>query len=237
MSIASRLSALFRSAARSPEVRRAAQGLAKEAGRRLSGRSGASARGTGESSRERTGTLPADRRPSPARRPVPRASSTSRSPRGAGSADGDGAHLALADRSGGALPELRYAPVDDDLADPGEIVWAWVAFEEDISRGKDRPVLVIAREDARDGGTDGSGPVAVALMLTSHDRGTGTHTDEHGTTWVDIGSGPWDSRGRPSEVRVDRLLRIPLGAVRREGARLDARRFEVVVGEVRRARR
>jgi hypothetical protein len=34
---------------------------------------------------------------------------------------------------------LEYSPDLDRLADPGEIVWAWVPYEEDPGRGKDRP--------------------------------------------------------------------------------------------------
>jgi len=38
---------------------------------------------------------------------------------------------------------FEYAPVADGHPDPGEVVWTWVPFEDDPSRGKDRPVLVI----------------------------------------------------------------------------------------------
>lgn len=225
MSITSRLSALVRSVARSPETRRAARRLADQASRAISRRAGGEA-----PTRSRPGTgAGASGRPTP--RTSERASG--REHRGT-AADGAIGAGALADRGSAPPLSLDYAPVDDDLADPGEIVWAWVAFEEDISQGKDRPVLVLAREDAAVGGSDGGGTVAVALMLTSHDRGSGTHVDEHGATWVDVGSGAWDSRRRPSEVRVDRLLRLPLSSVRREGARLDRDRFEDVAREARR---
>ena len=58
--------------------------------------------------------------------------------------------------------DVRWSPRHDDRADPGEIVWAWVPFEEDHGRGKDRPVLVVGRD----------GRWLLALMLTSkdHDR-------------------------------------------------------------------
>lgn len=44
-------------------------------------------------------------------------------------------------------PEISYEPNpgNGNEADPGEIVWTWVPFEEDHSHGKDRPVLVIGR--------------------------------------------------------------------------------------------
>lgn len=146
-------------------------------------------------------------------------------------------HAALQDRRiGDALP-LIYAPHPDGEPDPGEVVWGWVPFEEDITRGKDRPVLVIAEEDASSGGTDGTGPVLIALMLTSRDRARTAEvvTDEHGSTWVDIGAGDWDRQGRPSEVRVDRLLRMAPAAVRREGGRVPEPIFQRVADAVRRA--
>src|SRR5690349_25068137 len=52
---------------------------------------------------------------------------------------------------------VAYAPDLDGAADPGEIVWTWVPFEEDDGRGKDRPVLVVGREGAE----------LVGLMLSS----------------------------------------------------------------------
>ena len=150
------------------------------------------------------------------------------------SGGGEGSHALSDRRTGGALT-LAYAPLADDRPDPGEVVWAWVPYEEDITQGKDRPVLVIAEEDADRGGSDGSGPVLVALMLTSRDRTAdgAVATDEHGSTWVDIGSGDWDREGRPSEVRADRLLRLSPAVVRREGGRLDRQRYERVAEAVR----
>lgn len=153
-------------------------------------------------------------------------------PRAAG-----GEHRFLADRAGGRPITITYAPHADGHPDPGEVVWAWVPFEEDASRGKDRPVLVLAEEPATAGGSDGSGQVLVALMLSSRDRAErgGTHTDEHGATWVDIGAGDWDAQRRGSEVRIDRLLRLDPQAVRREGGRLPRDRFETVARAVRAA--
>ena len=31
----------------------------------------------------------------------------------------------------------------DGEPDPGEVVWAWVPYEDDPAQGKDRPVLVV----------------------------------------------------------------------------------------------
>jgi len=112
-----------------------------------------------------------------------------------------------------------YAPHPDGLADPGEVVWGWVPYEEDFGRGKDRPVLIIGRD----------GDYLLGLMLTSkdHDRDAGADA-AHGRHWLDVGSGAWDSQGRPSEVRLDRVLRLRPESVRREGAALSRPVFDQV---------
>jgi hypothetical protein len=128
--------------------------------------------------------------------------------------------------TGRRAPDVEYRPHEDGRPDPGEVVWAWVPYDEDDGRGKDRPVLVIGRRGDR----------LLGLMLSSqdHDRDAADEA-RHGRLWTDLGSGAWDSRGRPSEVRLDRLLVLDPAAVRREGAALDRARFDRVVGEARRA--
>jgi hypothetical protein len=122
------------------------------------------------------------------------------------------------------LPDTTYAPRPDGRPDPGEIVWTWVPYEEDHTRGKDRPVLVIGRD----------GDWLVALPLTSKDHDHDELQERRsGREWVDIGMGAWDGRGRPSEVRVDRLVRVDPGAVRREGAVLPRDRYDEVVAAAR----
>lgn len=95
-----------------------------------------------------------------------------------------------------------------------------MGYEDDPSRGKDRPVLVVGRD----------GAWLLALMLTSedHDRDAADEA-RYGRRWTDIGTGGWDPRRRPSEVRLDRVLRIDPATVRREGAVLDRAIFEDVV--------
>jgi hypothetical protein len=121
-------------------------------------------------------------------------------------------------------PDIAYGPRDDGRPDPGEIVWAWVPYDEGDGRGKDRPVLVIGRR----------GPGLLGLLLSSqdHDRDAADEA-RHGRVWTDIGSGSWDARARPSEVRLDRLLELDAADVRREGAALDRVRFDRVVAEAR----
>ena len=116
--------------------------------------------------------------------------------------------------------KLRYAPEQDGLPDPGEVCWAWVPYEDDPGQGKDRPVLIIGIDDDQ----------LLALQLTSkdHDRDAAQEASV-GRYWMDIGTGGWDPRGRPSEVRLNRLLRLDPKSVRREGAALDEGVFQDVM--------
>src|SRR6202453_3373448 len=75
--------------------------------------------------------------------------------------------------------KLVYAPDLDGRADPGEVVWTWVTYEEDPTRGKDRPVLVVGRDHA----------TLLGLMISSQER----HAADR--DWVEIGSGSGDYDG------------------------------------------
>jgi len=122
------------------------------------------------------------------------------------------------DFEGKVVPE--YAAQLDGEADPGEIVWTWVPYEEDFSQGKDRPVLILGRD----------GAWLLGLMLSSKDHDKDAADEARwGRRWMDIGTGPWDSRGRPSEVRLDRVIRVLPSEVRREGAVVDRALFDAVV--------
>jgi hypothetical protein len=121
--------------------------------------------------------------------------------------------------------EIGYAPHPDGMADPGEVVWGWVPYDEGDGRGKDRPILVIGRR--------GAGLLGLQLSSKDHDRDAEDEA-RWGRYWTDIGTGAWDSRGRPSEVRLDRLLVLDPARVRREGAALDRARFDRVIAEARR---
>jgi hypothetical protein len=113
---------------------------------------------------------------------------------------------------------LVYSPDLDGRADPGEVVWTWVTYEEDPTRGKDRPVLVVGRDHA----------TLLGLMMSSQER----HAADR--DWVEIGSGSWDYDGRPSWVRLDRVLDVPEASIRREGAILERTVFDVVAARLRR---
>ena len=110
---------------------------------------------------------------------------------------------------------FEYSPSLDGDADPGEIVWTWVPFEEDHSQGKDRPVILVGRD----------GEYLLALMMTSKDHNNREHADSN---YLDIGSGPWDLQGRASEVKLNRVIRVRPDAMRREGAIMPEDTFRLI---------
>ena len=110
---------------------------------------------------------------------------------------------------------FEYSPSLDGDADPGEIVWTWVPFEEDHSQGKDRPVILVGRD----------GEYLLALMMTSKDHNNREHADPN---YLDIGSGPWDPQGRASEVKLNRVIRVRPDSMRREGAIMPEDTFRLI---------
>lgn len=111
--------------------------------------------------------------------------------------------------------DFEYSLSLDGDADPGEIVWTWVPFEEDHSQGKDRPVLLVGRD----------GEYLLALMMTSKDHNNREHADSN---YLDIGSGPWDPQGRASEVKLNRVIRVRPDSMRREGAIMPEDTFRLI---------
>ena len=105
---------------------------------------------------------------------------------------------------------ITYRPALDGNADPGEVVWVWVPYEEEPRRGKDRPVVIV-------GELDGGRLAAVVLTSKAHPERT-----DH----FEVGTGPWDSSRRVSYAKLDRVLSLRPDGVRREGAILDRVRFD-----------
>lgn len=122
------------------------------------------------------------------------------------------------------LPPFSYSPAPDGKADPGEVVWTWVPYEDDPSRGKDRPVLVLGRIDGR---------LLIAQLTSKNHHLDARQEAQKGRYWMDVGSGDWDAQGRPSQLRLDRLLTVTPGEVRREGAALNRERFLAVTTRLR----
>lgn len=114
---------------------------------------------------------------------------------------------------------FEYSPSPDGDPDPGEVVWAWVPYEDDPSQGKDRPIAIIGRR--------GNHLLGVAL----------TSKEKHNEMQVSAGTGPWDREGRESYAKVERLLDVVPSTVRREGAVLSRDRFDAIVAGVQAAHR
>jgi len=126
---------------------------------------------------------------------------------------------------------IEYTPSLDGDADPGEVVWTWVPYDDDPSQGKDRPVVIVGRRapglagsglagsGLAGSGLAGSGLVGVALTSKQHDR----------EPQVEVGTGPWDREGRTSYAKLERLLAVDPKQVRREGAVLGKWRFDEVI--------
>jgi len=119
--------------------------------------------------------------------------------------DGDGATRDL------SVEEIRalrpsYQPDPDGDPDPGEIVWTWVPYVENDGRGKDRPVLILARIDGR---------TTAGCYLSTKER----------PGFVSVGTGAWDAQGRESFLSPERVLRVTDAGMRREGHVLAKDRF------------
>lgn len=119
-----------------------------------------------------------------------------------------------------ALAHASYTPIMDGDADPGEVIWTWVPYQEDASVGKDRPAVVI--------GAQGEGVYILQLTSKDHTRDAAQEAAA-GRYWLDIGAGDWDSKGRPSEVRLDRALWVKATDVRREGSILPKATWQLIV--------
>ncbi len=106
-----------------------------------------------------------------------------------------------------------YSPKLDGEPDPGEVVWTWVPYVENDGRGKDRPVLIIARIDAHS--------YAGCYLSTKFHR-----------DFVSVGTGGWDSQRRESFLATDRVLRVTDAGMRREGNVLERAAFDRAVAAI-----
>ncbi len=82
-------------------------------------------------------------------------------------------------------------------------------YSENDGRGKDRPVLVIARQTE-------DRVYAVRLTSKAHDGDR---------DFLAIGTGEWDAQGRPSWIDIDQLYSVHRDGMRREASALDLDRF------------
>ncbi|MBP3088105.1 growth inhibitor PemK [Corynebacterium sp. sy017] len=108
---------------------------------------------------------------------------------------------------------IIYAPDMDGQVDPGEIVW----FFAPTNKKKERALVVIARHGAE----------VLGLLTSSNPE----HDKED--SWLDIGVGPWDESGKQNWVRLDKIIRVPEIAIRRQGAIIPRSRFERIANRLR----
>lgn len=130
----------------------------------------------------------------------------------AGGERGGGTQTLRLDPDGIRDIRIQYAPDRDGAPDAGEIVWTWVPYEENDGRGKDRPVLIIARQSAER---------VFAVRMTSRSQ-------DGDRDYLAIGTGPWDSQGRQSWVDIEQLYSVHESGLRREAAVLERGRYAQV---------
>lgn len=125
---------------------------------------------------------------------------------------GQNGNGATRDLTLGELKRIRpsYAPDLDGEPDPGEVIWTWVPYVENDGRGKDRPVLIIARLDSESW--------AACYLSTKQHR-----------DFVAVGTGSWDSQGRVSYLSPERVLRVTEQGMRRESTGVDRAHYDRAV--------
>ena len=119
---------------------------------------------------------------------------------------------------GPALPDVRFSEVKvsyrprhpDGHADPGEIVWAHVPFEDDPKQGKDRPVLIIGRHE-------NGNLIGVQLTSKGHHRGA-----------IPI---EWGNDTK-SWIRPERLIQVSADNYRKEGAYVKKPKFQDLADQI-----
>lgn len=122
---------------------------------------------------------------------------------------------------------IIYAPDMDGQVDPGEVVWFWAPAHATphvaprtaaANEAIERAMVVVARHHDD----------VLGLLLSTNIE----HSDD--SHWLDVGAGPWDETGQQAWVRLDRTIRIPESAIRRQGAVMPQGRFERISIRLRR---
>ena len=101
-----------------------------------------------------------------------------------------------------------------------------------MGRLRGRPLAGQGPAGARSSGATATTCSGLQLTSKDHDRDAEDEA-RYGRYWMDVGNGAWDREDRDSEVRLDRLLRLPASEVRREGAALDRAVFDAVISAAR----
>lgn len=112
---------------------------------------------------------------------------------------------------------IVYAPDMDGQADSGEIVWAPVRLTNSDGTPKERAVVVVGRQRQ----------TLLGLLIS--------HRTEHQNepNWVPIGATSYSRERVPSWVRIDRVIEVPESGIRRAGAVLPQKRFDIIAARLR----
>lgn len=113
---------------------------------------------------------------------------------------------------------IVYSPDLDGQAEPGEVVWFWVPTSSHDEKAFERPMLIIGRTLNHN---------LMGLLISSNADHAGTKN------WMSIGTGQWDTSGKPGWIRLDRTIVIPESAVRRRGAMFPQTRFDRIATALR----
>lgn len=112
---------------------------------------------------------------------------------------------------------IFYAPNMDGQVDPGEVVWFWVPDEKSEAKLTERALVVVGRH------------ANLVLGLITSPNPMHALSEK----WIDIGSGPWDDAGRKSWLRLDKVIKVPETAIRRQGAVIPLQRFHLIANRLR----
>nr|WP_120491224.1 type II toxin-antitoxin system PemK/MazF family toxin [Corynebacterium lactis] len=112
---------------------------------------------------------------------------------------------------------IIYAPDMDGQADPGEVVWIPVQLEGENTPLRERAVVVVGRHNQN----------LLGMLISTREE----HADQ--PEWISIGSGSWNIDPKPSWVRVDRVLEVPESGIRRAGAVMPRKRFDLIASRLR----
>lgn len=112
---------------------------------------------------------------------------------------------------------IFYAPDMDGQADPGEVVWIWAPTDGVSNPPRERAMVVVGRTRS----------TILGLLISCNPEHRGDDS------WIDIGAGGWDERGRQSWVRLDRILEVSELGTRRQGTVVPRGRFERLANRLR----
>lgn len=110
-----------------------------------------------------------------------------------------------------------YSPDMDGQADPGEVVWIPLQLEGEHAELRERGVVVVGRQEQ----------YLLGMLISTRTE----HEDQ--PEWLFMGSGSWNEDPKPSWVRIDRVLLVPESGIRRAGAVMPRKRFELIAAKLR----